>query len=298
MKYVKKASITLRVSKLKIKTPLPTGRKYYLLALLTGLTCLLALYVHGHRQGRTNWLDGWIIALTGGLQSGMSNVGKGIKGTAEHYILLVNAQKKNEELEREVATLRSKVTAQEELLSENKRLKEGLSFKETLKNDLLAARVVAHDVSPDYLGLRIDRGTRDGVRIGMGVIGLGGVVGRIQRATPFYSDVLTLVDPSSNIDVVVQRSRARGILSGQNKQLSCKLKYVDRLEDIMVNDVLITTDFGGIFPKGQLIGSVTAVIPNSNGILQTVTAKSAVDIYRLEEVFVVFPPAQPEKIIN
>ncbi|NBY19547.1 hypothetical protein EBQ74_04740 [bacterium] len=53
-----------------------------------------------------------------------------------------------------------------------------------------------------------------------------------------------------------------------------------------------------MFPKGLFVGTVTAVIPNSNGILQTVAVKSAVDIYRVEEVFLVFPPKQPEKSIN
>ena len=73
------------------------------------------------------------------------------------------------------------------------------------------------------------------------------------------------------------------------------MKYVDRLEDVAVNDTVVSSGFGGIFPKGLLIGYVSAVIPSPNGILQTVTVKSAVDIYRLEEVFIVLPPAEPEK---
>jgi rod shape-determining protein MreC len=73
------------------------------------------------------------------------------------------------------------------------------------------------------------------------------------------------------------------------------MKYVDRLEDVAINDAVLSSDFGHIFPKGLLIGYVSAVVPSQNGILQTVTVKSAVDIYRLEEVFVVFPPDEPEK---
>jgi len=277
---------------------LATGRKYYVMALLSGVTCIVALYVHVHRQGRTTWIDKGLISVTGGLQSFVSNFGQGIKGLVDHYFLLVNAKKRNEELESEVGLLRSRVIAQDEILIENKRLQEQLSFKSKDKEQLLSARVVAHDVSPDFLGIRIDRGSNDGVQLGMGVVHTSGVVGRVLRVTPLYSDVQTLLDPSSNIDVVVQRSRARGILSGQSKQLSCKLKYIDRLDDVMVNDTLVSSDFGHVFPKGLFVGTVTAVIPNSNGILQTVAVKSAVDIYRVEEVFLVFPPKQPEKSIN
>jgi len=268
------------------------------MALLSGVTCIVALYVHVHRQGRTTWIDNGIISATGGLQSLVSNFGLGIKNIADHYILLVNAKKRNEELETEVGQLWTKVISQDEILLENKRLQEQLNFKSKEKETLVAARVVAHDVSPDFLGIRIDRGSNDGVQLGMGVVHTRGVVGRVHRITSFYSDVLTILDPSSNIDVIVQRSRARGILSGQSKQLSCKLKYIDRLDDVMINDTLVSTDFGHVFPKGLLVGTVTAVIPNSNGILQTVAVKSGIDIYRLEEVFLVFPPKQPEKAIN
>jgi rod shape-determining protein MreC len=277
---------------------LATGRKYYFLALLSGVTCILALYIHVHRQGRTTWIDNGIISVTGGFQSGFSSLGQGIKKTIDHYFLLVDAKKRSEELETEVNLLRSKVISQDEIVLENKRLQDQLSLKAKEKETFLSARVVAHDVSPDFLGIRIDRGSQDGVQLGMGVIHTSGVVGKVHRVTRFYSDVMTVLDPSSNIDVIVQRSRARGVLSGQSKQLSCKLKYIDRLDDVLVNDILVSTDFGRIFPKGMLVGTVTAVIPNSNGILQTVAVKSAIDIYRLEEVFLVFPPKQSEKVFN
>jgi rod shape-determining protein MreC len=277
---------------------LATEKKYYVVALLSAVTCILALYIHVHRQGRTTWIDNGIISFTGGLQSGLSQLGQGVKGSVDHYFLLVNAKKRSEQLEEENNALRSKVISQEEILAENKRLQDQLNFKAREKEILVSARVVAHDVSPEFLGIRIDRGSSDGVVPGLGVIHTSGVVGRVQRVTPHYADVLTLLDPSSNLDVIVQRSRARGILSGQSKQLSCKLKYIDRLDDIQVDDILVSSDFGHIFPKGLLVGTVTAVIPNSNGILQTVAVKSGIDIYRVEEVFLVFPPKQTEKAIN
>jgi len=277
---------------------LATGRKYYLVALLSSVTCVVALYVYVHRQGRTTWIDSGIISITGALQSGVSGIAQGVKGVVDHYFLLVDAKKRNEELESEVSALRSKVVSQEEILLENKRLQEQLSLKAKEKETLLAAKVVAHDVSPDFLGIRIDRGLSHGVQLGMGVIHTNGVVGRIHRVTPSYADVITVLDPSSNMDVIIQRSRARGILSGQSKSLTGKLKYVDRLEDVKVDDLLVSTDFGHIFPKGMMVGTVTGVSPNSNGILQSISVKSAVDIYRVEEVFLVFPPRQSEKAIN
>ena len=56
-------------------------------------------------------------------------LGQGVKNLVDHYFLLVDAKKKNEQLELEVSSLRSKVITQDELILENKRLQEQLAFK-------------------------------------------------------------------------------------------------------------------------------------------------------------------------
>ncbi len=274
---------------------MPSQKKFAVLALFTASVCILALYIHRHRQGQTGKIDKGLITVSGYLQRHLFYFGSGTRTIIDRYLWLVNTKRQNEELIKDVGYLRTRLAALEEIELENGRLRHSLQFRTTIEQELLPAHVVAHDVSTDYYGVRIDRGSNDGVRVGMGVVSSMGLVGRILRVAPGYADVLTVVDPTSNIDAVIQRSRARGILSGQAKQLICKLKYLDKLEDVAVNDTVVSSGYGGIFPKGLLMGYVTAVIPNLNGPLQTVMVKSAVDINRLEEVFIVFPPAQSDK---
>jgi len=238
------------------------------------------------------------VTLTGALQKQFSYVGRGTQAISEHYFLLVNTKKQNDELQKELENIRARVTLLQDVELENRRLRDTLQFRQKLDHPTLQAHVVSYDASSDYFGLRIDKGSLDGVKEGMGVVSPAGVVGRILSVTPKYSMVQTLIDPATNIDVVIQRSRARGILSGQSKQLQCKIKYLDKLEDVLVNDAVVSTDFGGVFPKGLIVGYVTAAIPGAAGILQTVTVKSAVDIFRLEEVSIVFPRVGSEKAAN
>ncbi len=278
---------------------MPQQRKYAFLAVISLFTCTFSFYIFLHREGKTRFLDDMLIGASGTFQEGVFSFGKGVRSLFENYVNLVHAKKNNEELQKEVDSLKSNLTHYTEMEIENKRLRESLDLKSRVTHKLLSAQVVAHDVSSDYYSLRIDRGIKDGVKEGMGVVSPRGVVGRIFKTTDHYSDVLTLIDPTSNLDVVIQRSRVRGILSGQNKQLLCRLKYIDRLEDVLVNDIIVSTDFGTYFPKGLLVGYVTQANYNANGIQQTVVVKPAVDIYRLEEVFVVFPTDRStEKIIN
>ena len=229
------------------------------------------------------------------MQKNFFFLGRGGRSVFDHYFMLVGTQKKNEQLEKENAYLRTTLTAMKEVENENARLRQGLALRGELTQKLEAAHVIAHDISGDYFGVRIDVGSEKGIRPGMGVISPLGVVGRVLRVTKGYSDVLTVLDPTSNVDVVIQRSRVRGVLSGQTGDLQCKLKYVDRLDDVRKEDVVVASGFGGTFPKGLLVGQVAAVAPDRNGVIQNVTVKSAVDIYRLEEVFIVVPPPEPEK---
>jgi len=273
----------------------PKQTKFSILLLLTAAICFLAIYIHRHRQGQTTRVDNALINASGYLQRQFFYMGNGARLLIDRYLWLVNTRKENVQLEKELGYLRTRLSALLEVEAENLRLRQALQFRSHVEPDLVAAHVVAHDVSTDYFGIRIDRGSRHGVQVGMGVVSSSGLGGRVLRVALNYSDVLTLLDPTSNIDAVIQRSRARGILSGQSKQLLCRLKYLDKLEDVAVNDTVVASGYGGIFPKGLLVGHVTAVIPNPNGPLQTVIVKSAVDIHKLEEVFIVLPSTESDK---
>lgn len=274
---------------------MPSQRKYTFILAVTLCICLLAVYIHRHREGKTGKLDDLLISGSGAVQRPFFFFSHKLRSALDHYLFLVDTKRHNEDLEQEVFALRRKIAELTGLELENQRLRESLEFKKKADFKVLSARVIAHDVSSDYFEIRLDRGLEDGVRKGMGIISNGGVVGRALHVTPHYTDVLTLVDPTSNIDAVIQRSRARGIITGENKYLTCKMKYVDRLDDVAVSDVVLSSGFDSIFPAGLLMGYITSVVPGGNGILQSVTVKSAVDVFRLEEVFIVLPPSQQEK---
>ncbi|MBI3296339.1 MAG: rod shape-determining protein MreC [Deltaproteobacteria bacterium] len=234
--------------------------------------------------------------MGGGLQRNVFYFTHGTRTIADHYLLLVNAKQRSEELTREVAELQSKVAALQEVGKENDRLRASLDFKKLEGVKLVSAHVVGHDVSNDYVGIRIDKGTRDGLREGLGVVSPQGVVGRILRTSDAFSTVITVIDPTSNIDGVIQRSRTRGIVSGQLNSMKVRMRYVDRLEDVVAGDTVVSSGFGWVFPAGLLIGYVMDVIPSPNSIVQSVIVKPAVDIYRLEEVLIAFPPAESKAV--
>ncbi|MFZ9886366.1 MAG: rod shape-determining protein MreC [Myxococcota bacterium] len=162
----------------------------------------------------------------------------------------------------------------------------------------LGARVIGRSGAPLTRLLRIDRGADDGVARGDGVISVDGVVGRVLVVGRHSSDVLLLTDPSAAVDVIVQRTRARGVLrgTGQTSAYRARVEDFDRLADVAAGDVLVTSGLGRKFPPGLPVGEVDEVALREDGLYQLATARPSVQMHELEHVLVLLrrpPPRLP-----
>jgi rod shape-determining protein MreC len=63
--------------------------------------------------------------------------------------------------------------------------------------------------------------------------------------------------------------------------------------DIVPGDKIVTSGFGGIYPKGLSIGEVIDVVNEEGGLLKYANLKPAVDFDKLEEVLVIVHSREP-----
>ncbi len=236
--------------------------------------------------GDDPWYRTPVSATVSIVQSGYASFTSGVRGTTSMYLKMVGIKKQNIELVHENEELRAKLGAITELKLENERLTKLLDFKRSTNMNLLAAKVIARDLSPDHYAIRINRGTRNGLKKLMGVITVEGVVGYVLKADADSAQVLVLTDRSSAIDGIVQRTRARGLISGKN-QSSCRLRYLERADDVAAGDLIVTSGLQGYFPKGFPIGRLTSVRKTDYGISQEAEVAPVVNPSNLEELFVV-----------
>jgi len=125
------------------------------------------------------------------------------------------------------------------------------------------------------------------------VVTLEGVVGTTGKVAGDTVQVRLVVDAQSAVDVVVQRTGARGYVHGTGDQnmYRCKVEYMKRTDEVEVGDLLMTSGMGRRFPKGLPVARVTKVVKRDFGIYQEVTAEPTVDMSRLEEVLIVVSPS-------
>jgi rod shape-determining protein MreC len=236
--------------------------------------------------GEDPWYRKPFTVVVASLQGGYSSFTSGVRGTTSMYIKLIGIKNQNLALQKDNEELRAKLGGLTELKLENERLSKLLDFKRSTSMELLAARVIARDLSPDHYSIRINRGTKQGLKKLMGVITVEGVVGYVLRAEADSAQILVLTDRAAAIDAIVQRTRARGLIGGKNLN-SCRLRYLERADDVAPGDMIVTSGLLGYFPKGFPIGKLTSVRKTDFGISQEADVAPVVNPANLEEVFVV-----------
>lgn len=256
------------------------------------LLCSLGLLSANARQpGRIDPLGHLFLEIMAPFQRLTAGVGGMTRGIFDRYVLLVGTQAKNEQLRARIRELERRTTHQSEMELMNRRLKRLLALERELPTKAVAAAVTARDASVWFQSLTLNKGEVDGIQTGMPVIAPEGVVGLIASTSLHASRVLLLTDPNSGIDVLVQRTRVRGILSGLLEQ-GTTLKYVKRSDDVQVGDRIVASGFDGVFPKGLPVGRVTKVSRKDRGLFLYAEVTPEADASRLEEVLVTLPTGE------
>ena len=229
------------------------------------------------------------------LQLGVQLTTEWVQGLHENFITLAAFKAENDRLRKRIQALEIERNQWLEAEATNRRLQQLLEFRSHLPIGSVTASIIANSASTWFQSCLLDKGSDDRVRKGMAVVTPLGVVGQVVSVTARSAKVLLITDANSGVDVLVQRTRARGIVSGSLEN-GPVLKYVKRSEDIQVGDRLITSGLDGIFPKGMMVGTVIKARKQNLGLFQYIEVMPAVTSARAEEVIVVSAdPSQGSK---
>ncbi|GAC41387.1 cell shape-determining protein [Paenibacillus popilliae ATCC 14706] len=195
-----------------------------------------------------------------------------------------------------------------EVQATNERLMEELKFTERQKQlnlpyEYRIAQVSSINVAdPFNQTLNLNLGEMNGVRQGMPVISVDGVVGTISRVYEFSSTVQLLTnldekDPNSRpiSATVLGKSDSFGMIeSYDHSSGTFTMTRIEENDKVKVGDTIISSGFGGVFPGGLIIGTVVSLQQGDLGLTRTATIEPAGTYRDWRELFIVFTP-DPEK---
>ena len=256
--------------------------------------------------------DRIIVRIAAPIQYASAALARGVSNLWGDYIYLVDVKEDNRTLAAQNARLTKRVHELEGNEQEVHRLRRLLELKQNLRTDVVSAQVIGKDTSEFFRVARVSL-DRDAKEIGpnLPVLSQDGVVGTTLKGTRDTVDVRLVVDAGSGVDVIVQRTGARGFVRGTGNpdNYACSVEYMQRTDEVDEKDLLITSGVGRRFPKGIPVARVKEVKKRDFGIYQEVIATPTVDFSRLEEVLIVTtvppeespalppaPPAPPEEV--
>lgn len=151
-----------------------------------------------------------------------------------------------------------------QMASENSQLRRLLGIKNSVPIDSVAVEILYTAANPLHHTLVLTKGSLDGIKPGMPLIGEGGVVGQIQRVTGNTSEVALITDERVSIPALVLRNGLRVIVFGSGVNERIEVRYLSMGADIKVGDNLVTSGVGGVYPAGLAIGKVIEIENNSS----------------------------------
>ena len=192
------------------------------------------------------------------------------------------------------------------LADENAKLHSLLEKQSILSNDSLtfktplfkyqSARVINNSVHKSNNYLTLNKGTRHGVKEGMGVITENGVIGIIHSVSDRFSLVISVLHQKSSISVRLKDEMFLGrmLWSGFNYR-ETTIDDIPNHANLNVGDTIISSGNSAIFPHGIAIGKVISFqrIPGDN--FYKMRIQFFKDLNRLHYVYVAESLIKQEK---
>jgi rod shape-determining protein MreC len=238
----------------ELKVPLTwTAGIVFIVVLIASVAILLTDRREGFdtdAYGRPRTLSDRVMAPVGEVLSAPGRwTGAGVDSVKGYFF----AVSENQRLKAELKDMRQWRDVAIALKDNNERYQALLGLKTDPPIPMAAARIVTDSRGPFANSRLADAGSEKGIRPGNPVMSENGLVGRIVGVTEGASRVLLLTDVASRTPVMIDRTNARAILTGDGGP-NPQLAYLRGLDPVKSGDRVLTSGDGGVFPRGLPVG--------------------------------------------
>lgn len=264
-----------------------------LILLLVGIIVLVALIGFSLREREElSWPEQFLKDTTGWFQNALHKPVSSVMGFVENLNDLQDTYEENKKLKSRLDEYVKLKTEVQDLKKENEDMRKILDKE---KDDLreashIQATVIGRNPARWNEMITINKGTLHGVEPNMAVETSQGLIGKVKSSNKFTSSVqlLSSIDPTNRVSAVIQGDDdAYGVIEGYDEKTQrLLLKRIPYDKKIKKNSNVITSGYGGVFPRGLVVGKVTEVKPDQFGLNQTAYIEPATDFYDIRNVII------------
>ncbi len=260
----------------------------FLTAILISLILAILSVISG---GRVSPVGSLINMISKPIQSISSAVSDFFGEHSDREAYYNNLKSENERLRNELAAALSAVRENEAMGKENVQLRAALGLRERDSSLVFeAAEVVARNSDNWSRTFTINKGSSSGININNCVVTAEGMVGYVSEVGITWATVTSITDTEMQASAIASRTRELASVEGSFELMGqglFRLSYLPRDTKLLEGDVIETSGFGELFPKGIVLGSVVAVKSEDHGISKYAVVKPAVNPEKVNHVLVV-----------
>ncbi len=209
--------------------------------------------------------------------------------------MLVNAgdyYRENARLREEISSLTAQMADYIETKQENEHLREMVGLAEASEGIEFSepCTVIGRTANDVFGSFFIDKGTKDGIKVNDPVVTKDGLAGFVSEAEYTYSKVTTVISNDISIGVYCVRTGETGVTQGSYALAEDKLMrmiYIPLDCAMTEGDIIITSGYSGIVPKGLVVGRVDKTEIAENGLSRRAEVFPAIDCDKLKTVYVI-----------
>ncbi|MCL4542356.1 MAG: rod shape-determining protein MreC [Deltaproteobacteria bacterium] len=202
-----------------------------------------------------------------------------------NYLNLLSLKRDNSLLKARIKIIKYKLDKYKAYRIENEKLKALLFLKDTIAKKSIPATVTLHGIEGWLDSFYINKGKKDGVKVGEGVISYSGIVGRVVYDGNSRSEVIPVTNPKCVVSVVDANTGTLGIAQGFGDGY-LKMRFVFNSQKVNVGDEILTSGLGGIFTSGIKVGKVFSVKKKGYKIFQRITIVPHKNLFNAKHVLV------------
>jgi rod shape-determining protein MreC len=149
---------------------------------------------------------------------------------------------------------------------------EVLHFSKRYQSDtLVVGQVILKQFTDTSHFFLLDVGTKRGICKDMIAVRDNYLIGRVSEVYPYYCRVTLITDKTSKVPVICVNTKTQGILEGTSSRREGTMNFVSHLLPLAVDDLVISSGDGLIYPKGFAVGTIKDFTLNSMGVTYQVT---------------------------
>ncbi len=253
----------------------------FFLFLLLEAICVVLIIQNNHFQ-RTRFMSS-----AGEMSSGVF----GVRSMVTDYFGL---QEKNAYLAEQNAKLLTQISTMDgkEIPMDSLKMEKDTSQVDSTKVEPLyqfhEAKVINKSVHRLHNYLTINKGSNDGIRQEMGVMGTDGVVGIIDRVSPNYSTIISLLHKQSYLSAKIKKNNYFGSLSWDGKsEFIAQLKDVPNNVPVEKGDTIVTSGYSALFVEGIPVGTVENIHLEPGSNFQLIDVRLSTIFRKVDYVYVI-----------